>query len=391
MLFRSVRIVARFYNSSSTTIPRFLYSSLISRRYSSVCLGSPSDSAQENESRSAIDSVVKIFSFYRKPNVVQPWQTTEEEYSGSGFAISGRRILTSAHVADHAYVQVRKHGSPTKHKAKVEAFGYECGDTISVTKGVVSRIESREYAKSSIKLLVIQTDAAINSGDSGGPVVMGKKVVGVLINEVYPLSGAHGILKKEDVILAIDGVSIGNNGTIPFREEEPVDFDYLFPLKKPGESVLLKVLRKGRQHEFSINITLEKLLVPDQYLLSYYILSGFVLVPLSKPFIDESADMCECPTYEKARVSGEQIVIISKVMNVNGVEVLNLRQLSLILEECCAEQLSFDLENGNVIAVNCKSAKEETPLMLEHHGIRSAMSKDLMKKEASELPSSAVA
>ncbi|KAF2571546.1 hypothetical protein F2Q70_00004999 [Brassica cretica] len=194
--------------------------------------------------------------------------------------------------------------------------------------------------------------------------------------------------EEKDVILAIDGVSIGNNGTVPFREEEPVDFNYLFPLKKPGETVLVKVLRKGRQHEFNINFKLEKLLVPDQYLLSYYILSGFVFVTLSKPFIDDSADMCECPTNEKARVSGEQIVIISKVMN--GVEVLNLRHLRQLVEECCAEQLSFDLENGNVIAVNCKSAKEETSFMLEHHGIRSAMSKDLMK-EASERASSAVA
>lgn len=55
------------------------------------------------------------------------------------------------------------------------------GDTISVTKGVVSRIESRKYSNSSIELLVIQTDAAINRGDNGGPVVMGKKVVGMAI------------------------------------------------------------------------------------------------------------------------------------------------------------------------------------------------------------------
>lgn len=80
---------------------------------------------------------------------------------------------------------------------------------------------------------------------------MSPEMTGVLINEVYPLSGAHGILKKEDAILAIDGVSIGNNGT-----EEPVDFNYLFPLKKPGETVLVKVLRKGRQHEFNINLEL---------------------------------------------------------------------------------------------------------------------------------------
>lgn len=44
-----------------------------------------------------------------------------------GFVISGRRIITNAHVvADHSFVLVRKHGSPIKHRAKVEAIGHEC-------------------------------------------------------------------------------------------------------------------------------------------------------------------------------------------------------------------------------------------------------------------------
>lgn len=44
-----------------------------------------------------------------------------------GFVISGRKILTNAHVvADHIFVQVRKHGSPKKYKAKVGAIGHEC-------------------------------------------------------------------------------------------------------------------------------------------------------------------------------------------------------------------------------------------------------------------------
>lgn len=44
-----------------------------------------------------------------------------------GFVISGRRIITNAHVvADQTFVKVRKHGSPEKFKAKVEAVGHEC-------------------------------------------------------------------------------------------------------------------------------------------------------------------------------------------------------------------------------------------------------------------------
>ncbi|CAF1760054.1 hypothetical protein YC2023_118039 [Brassica napus] len=138
-----------------------------------------------------------------------------------GFVISGRRILTNSHVVDDSYdtyVQVRKHGSSTKYEAIVETVGFECdlailgvdneefwedvnplelgdipsiyedvsvlgyprgGDTICVTKGIVSRVESGEYMNSSIELLKILTDATIDYGNSGGPVVCGNKVVGV--------------------------------------------------------------------------------------------------------------------------------------------------------------------------------------------------------------------
>ena len=48
----------------------------------------------------------------------------------------------------------------------VTVVGYPIGgDTISVTKGVVSRIEVTSYAHGSSELLGIQIDAAINAGD----------------------------------------------------------------------------------------------------------------------------------------------------------------------------------------------------------------------------------
>lgn len=45
----------------------------------------------------------------------------------AGFVIPGRKIITNAHVvADHTFVLVRKHGSPTKYRAEVQAVGHEC-------------------------------------------------------------------------------------------------------------------------------------------------------------------------------------------------------------------------------------------------------------------------
>jgi len=51
------------------------------------------------------------------------------------------------------------------------------GDNVCVTKGVVSRIDRSSYSHGRTTLLAIQVDAAINSGNSGGPVLLGDHVV----------------------------------------------------------------------------------------------------------------------------------------------------------------------------------------------------------------------
>ena len=157
-----------------------------------------------------MDAVVKIFATHTEPNYSLPWQRKRQIAStSSGFIIDGRRILTNAHSVEHStQVKVKHRGSDTKYVAKVLAIGAECdlalltveedafwagvtpiamgklprlqdsvtvvgfpigGDTISVTAGVVSRIEMTAYAHSSCELLGVQIDAAINSGNSGGP------------------------------------------------------------------------------------------------------------------------------------------------------------------------------------------------------------------------------
>ena len=53
---------------------------------------------------------------------------------------------------------------------KVTVVGYPIGgETVSVTQGVVSRVEVSSYAHGACDLLAVQIDAAINSGNSGGP------------------------------------------------------------------------------------------------------------------------------------------------------------------------------------------------------------------------------
>lgn len=166
-------------------------------------------------------SVIKIFAVRTEPNLSMPWQM-KRQYSttASGFAVADKRIVTNAHaVAFQTSIRVRKHGCAEKFVARVigvchqsdlalltvedESFwrdvdvlefgdipdlqesitviGYPTGgDSISVTKGVVSRIEETYYSHGNFRLLAIQIDAAINPGNSGGPALsVDMKVVGV--------------------------------------------------------------------------------------------------------------------------------------------------------------------------------------------------------------------
>ena len=69
-----------------------------------------------------------------------------------------------------------------KQGSKVEALGHPRGKKFSISQGIVSAIrnESSVYNVSGTdNVLFIQTDAAINKGNSGGPLFLGGKVVGV--------------------------------------------------------------------------------------------------------------------------------------------------------------------------------------------------------------------
>ncbi|XP_019088189.1 PREDICTED: putative protease Do-like 11, mitochondrial [Camelina sativa] len=449
-----------------------------------------------------LDSVVEVSSTSTLYSKSKPWETLKEKSSrGSGFAIAEKKILTNAHVVmamnDHTFVNVKRHGSPIKYKAKVQKISHECdlaileidsdkfwdgidplelgdippleevvsvvgGENICVTKGLVLRVETKKYNHSGKDLLSIQIDASIDHGNTGGPVIMGNKVVGVaygfyptknsgfviptpivkhfitgvqesrqysgfgsldlsyqslenvhirnhfkmspemtgiLINKVYSSSGAHKILRKYDIILAIDGVPIGNDEKVPFQNKNRINFSHLVSLKKPGEKALVKVLRKGKEHEYNITLKPVKPNVKVQQfynLPSYYIFGGFVFVPLTKAYSDNlSLSGCKCALYNTYRKAGEhQLVIISKILEddinkgyeslddlqvkkVNSVKVKNLKHLCELIEKCSTKDLRLVLEDNKVMVLNTESAKKATLKIMERHKIKSVISKDI--------------
>eukprot|EP00002_Diphylleia_rotans_P017502 TRINITY_DN339_c0_g2_i1.p1 TRINITY_DN339_c0_g2~~TRINITY_DN339_c0_g2_i1.p1 ORF type:complete len:447 (-),score=64.09 TRINITY_DN339_c0_g2_i1:945-2285(-) len=312
-------------------------------------------------------AVVKIITSYVAPNNCIPWQSYPEgETSGSGAVISGRRILTNAHVvANHTVVSIQKHGCPVKYHAEVLHEAHECdlavltveddefwkdvpelavgeipdlhseitvvgypigGKEICVTSGIVSRIDMQHYSHSGAYLLSMQVDAAINPGNSGGPALQNGNIAGivfqksttadssgyvipasliqhvladiskngrvtgfpsigahcqgledpymrnhygvpqnktgVLVRFIQPTSAAAGIVESGDVLTDIDGISISNDGMVPLRGHERINFIYHILLKHIGDPLVLGFVRKGKEMSATVNVSTIGSLVP---------------------------------------------------------------------------------------------------------------------------------
>jgi S1-C subfamily serine protease len=339
------------------------------------------------------NATVKIFTVFIHPNYNDPWKVSKpHQKTGSGVIIDGNRILTNAHVvSDATNIQVQRENDPERYAAKVLYVGHDCdlalvsvndksffrgrtpvklgnvpklqstvvtygypqgGERISITTGVVSRLEIGSYSHSDKeKFLRIQTDAALNHGNSGGPVIQNGKIAGIAfqviqkadnigyfipvpiiqhflhdvkdgtfdgfpslgilhqdlmsksfrryvklpknLNGIYVsriLKGgsAWGKLRKGDVITAIDGLSVANDGSISTPHGR-LDFSYMVTNKQMGERVRLKIFRTGRSRTVTLKLRPYTVIIPwyEEYETrpEYYIFGGIIFQKLSREYL----------------------------------------------------------------------------------------------------------
>jgi S1-C subfamily serine protease len=215
------------------------------------------DDAQEGEIR---NSVVKITATMRYPNYNNPWtKHAPTEASGTGVVIDGKRILTNAHMVNYAtQLFVESNQSSDKLPARVEAvsrgmdlavirledesffdkrtpmartsalpqvketvlvYGFpQGGASLSITKGIVSRIEFTSYNESTQGVRV-QIDAAINPGNSGGPALIDGKMVGLIFSKLSRSDNIGYIIPSEEIDLFLADVADGTYDGKPALHE----------------------------------------------------------------------------------------------------------------------------------------------------------------------------
>src|SRR5690606_37034549 len=101
---------------------------------------------------------------------------------------------------------------------EVAVVGYPVGgEEISITEGVVSRIEVQRYSHSQRHLLAVTVDAAINAGNSGGPVFDQKdgKVVGIAFQKLTGVDNIGEMVPPPIIHAFLKGVAKGKQPEIP--------------------------------------------------------------------------------------------------------------------------------------------------------------------------------
>jgi S1-C subfamily serine protease len=211
--------------------------------------------------------VIRVFATSQDPDFDSPWQALSPSSStGSAVVIEGRLVLTGAHVVANAtFLQIQKPSHPDKAIARVKAVSHDCdlallevvdppdfladiepatlgampslrekvhvvgypvgGEEISITEGVVSRIEVQRYSHSQRNLLAVTVDAAINAGNSGGPVFYehsdgdaeagGAVVAGIAFQKMNGVDNIGEMVPPPIIRAFVDGVKEGREPEIP--------------------------------------------------------------------------------------------------------------------------------------------------------------------------------
>ncbi len=312
--------------------------------------------ARETVPSEVYRSVLRIEAATQIPDYESPWNSGRFSGGiGTGFIIGENRILTNAHVVSNARrLLITVHGSPEKYPAKVEHIAHDCdlallsvedfsdfesfprfeigdvpmlesqvrvigypigGERLSVTRGVVSRIDFQPYSHTRADShLVVQIDAAINPGNSGGPVLQDEKVVGVafqglrqadntgyiiptpvvrrflkdiedgrydhyvdlgisefalhnpamrralelpddgmgvLVTNVVPTSSCDGVLEPGDVLLALNGHEVDSAGMVRI-DGEKTNLNEIVERRFAGDRIIATFIRGGVKQQAEI-------------------------------------------------------------------------------------------------------------------------------------------
>ena len=230
---------------------------------------------------------------------------------------------------------------------------------------------------------------------------LGDDEAGVLITRIQYESTAWETLAVGDVLLKLDGVAIAQNGTVPLRRDERVDLGDLIARRQIGETLNADVVRGGKL--LTLKLKLKKLveLVPGprhDMVPSYFILGGFVFMPLSEDFFRAHGGgtyrLRSLAADDVATPAQTQVVVLSQVLadevnrgyhgwslmaveKLNGRPVGDMKALIAAAASPVDGRQVIEFDNGTRAVLDAAAAVKALPVILKRYGATKDRSIDL--------------
>jgi len=360
-------------------------------------------------------------------------------------------------------------GTLPEMEQKIVVYGYPMGGaTLSATIGVVSRVEHHSYAHSGEVFLAVQVDAAVNPGNSGGPALSNGKIVGVvmqvisksqnigylvpvsivkhfiddmkdgkydgfaelgigtqklenpamrryygldenisgkLIDKIVYNSSMKSVFKVGDILTAIDGHNIENDGTVAFRKHEYTDYNYYVDAHQMGDRIDFDIIRDKKAMKVS---GLLKNVADDMFLVkttrydrmpTYYIYGGYVFSPLTRNLIratNRNRLRMSCLASKWQKKDKNEVVVLLKVLasdisrgdnnfgmwaidTINGKPFKNFQKFYEMMENVKEKFIVLEDKDGVKVIIDKKEALGRQDELLKKYNIEYDRSEDLRK------------
>lgn len=239
---------------------------------------------------------------------------------------------------------------------------------------------------------------------------------GILVKWVAETSDASRVIRKSDIVTHIDGVSVSNAGTVPFRSGERIGLEFLVTSKFSHDFLSVTIMRDGVQmvKSYQLSSMEEHRLVPVHdacHLVrrqpEYIVFGGLVFQTLSEPlmralygdnWLYESPVRIVDEYYRGTRTKAgrKEIVVLTQILatesnsgyesenghdlvilrKVNDQAVQSLKHLATIIDQCPSDThgMSFELEGDDIIILDRDAANAEEESVLFTHCIPAARS-----------------
>jgi hypothetical protein len=230
-------------------------------------------------------------------------------------------------------------------------------------------------------------------------------ISGKLVDKIVYNSSMKSVLKEGDILTAIDGHNIENDGTIAFRKHEFTDYNYYVDAHQIGEKITLDIIRNTKPMQVQGML---KNRADDVYLVkttrydempSYFIYGGYVFSPLTRNLIRSTKRnrlRMSCLASKWQEDEQDEVVVLLKVLasdisrgdnnfgmwaidTVNGQTFKNFKEFYGLMENVKEKYILLEDKDGVKVIIDKKEALAKQDELLKRYNIEYDRSEDLRK------------